>query len=59
MATVARIYLCDHAHGDLATRQEIIDTLGVTERASQREVGSHLKEIMMLLKTEFWNYRCP
>lgn len=56
MATVARIYLADHAQGDLATRQETIDKLDVTERASQREVGSHLKEIMTLLRTAFWSY---
>ena len=56
MATVARIYLADHAQGDLATRQEIIEKLGVTERASRREVGSHLKEIMALLRDAFRSY---
>lgn len=59
MATVARIYLADHAQGDLATRHEIIDKLGVTERASQREVGSHLSVIMKLLKCAFSDYSRP
>jgi len=56
MATVARIYLADHARGDLATRQEIIDDLGVTERAPRREVGSHLREIKDLLKGAFRDF---
>lgn len=59
MATVARIYLADHAQGDLATRQEIIDKLDVTEPASRREVGSHLKEILGLLRSEFEDYHPP
>ncbi|APX31739.1 hypothetical protein BH708_02300 [Brachybacterium sp. P6-10-X1] len=56
MATVARVYLADHAHGELATRQEIIDKLGITQQAARREVGSHLQEIMTLLKNAFSDY---
>lgn len=57
MATVARLYLADHAVGDLATRQEIIDQLGATGQAARREVGSHLQEITTLLKAAFDDYR--
>ncbi|MGO2313867.1 hypothetical protein ACTXKH_19235 [Brachybacterium tyrofermentans] len=59
MATVARIYLADHAQGDLATRQEIIDKLGATQQAARREVGSHLSEVMKLLKCAFSDYSRP
>lgn len=56
MATVARIYLADHAQGDLATRQEIIEKLDVTEQASKREVGSHLRQVKDMLRDAFANY---
>lgn len=59
MATVARLYLADHAVGDLATRQEIIDQLGATGQAARREVGSHLSEITMLLRNAFSDYSHP
>lgn len=59
MATVARIYLADHTLGDLATRQEIVDKLGVTQQAARREVGSHLSEITMLLRNAFSDYSHP